>query len=305
MFSFFKRLGSSGLGIGDLDYCSHKTFRSYVDKLCSKADSGWKRVTVPVTVDGFPDLQASPSHAGGRSPAATALMSCRAHCNHCGAVAPSSQQRPHEPPQIPPVELVYRDVLKMLRDFVNKFAKMEEYCWRWSFTAEQKTGGGEAVVEHPASAEWWREQAQIIEQMGGSLLALQLYSDDTTLNNKRSRSAYPLYAVPVNGSFELYKLLYPISVVAYMPVLKCPHKGAPVGGVADPVLCGPHPPPFQAEAPPFPSSHPNLQRSRILSGVRRPGAWPSSGLSPRATTTSCHRSATPASRGSTATARTV
>jgi hypothetical protein len=61
----------------------------------------------------------------------------------------------------------------------------------------------------------------------------QLYSDDTLLTQKGGRSAYPLYAVPVNGSFELYKLLFPVSVVAYLPVMECPLKGG----------CPPPPPP--------------------------------------------------------------
>ena len=65
-----------------------------------------------------------------------------------------------------------------------------------------------------------------VESMGGSLLGLQLYSDDTTLNNKRSPSAYPVYCVPMNGAYDLYKLLFPASIVAYMPVLTCPLKGA-------------------------------------------------------------------------------
>ena len=130
--------------------------------------------------------------------------------------------------QLPDVELVYRDVVAMLRAFVKQFAKLEQFCWRWSYTPEPPTARGEAVVEHPASAAWWREQAAIIEGMGGSLLALQLYSDDTTLNKKRSRSAYPMYVVPLNGTFDLYTLLFPTSVVAYMPVLSCPLAGAPL-----------------------------------------------------------------------------
>jgi hypothetical protein len=52
-----------------------------------------------------------------------------------------------------------------------------------------------------------------------------MYSDDTTLTQKGSRSAYPLYVLPLNGSFDLYKLLFPVSVVAYLPVMECPLKG--------------------------------------------------------------------------------
>ena len=125
------------------------------------------------------------------------------------------------PLQVPPVELVYRDPVRMLRGFIRTFAKMEEYCWRWAYTPEPRTGDGEEVIEHPASARWWKEQAKAVEALGGSLLALQFYSDDTTLNNKRSRSAYPMYVNVVNGSYDLYKLLFPVSVVAYMPVLSC------------------------------------------------------------------------------------
>lgn len=124
------------------------------------------------------------------------------------------------------MQLVYRDPVRMLKGFIQKFAKVEEFCWRWASTPEPPTANGEEVIEHPSSALWWKEQAAAAERMGGSLLALQLYSDDTTLNNKRSRSAYPVYCVPVNGAYDLYKLLFPTSVVAYMPVLTCPLKGA-------------------------------------------------------------------------------
>ena len=128
--------------------------------------------------------------------------------------------------QIDPVQLVYRDPVRMLRKLIKQFAQMEKFCWRWAYTPEPRTADGEEVIEHPASAAWWKEQAQAVEKMGGSLLALQLYSDDTTLNNKRSRSAYPVYCVPMNGAYDLYKLLFPASIVAYMPVLTCPLKGA-------------------------------------------------------------------------------
>lgn len=143
-------------------------------------------------------------------------------CSQC----PVSCFLPSYSGQIPDVELVYRDPVRMLCGFIRTFATMEEYCWRWAYTPEPKTSDGEEVTEHPASARWWKEQAKAVKALGGCLLALQLYSDDTTLNNKRSRSAYPMYCVPVNGSYDLYKLLFPVSVVAYMPVLKCPLKGA-------------------------------------------------------------------------------
>jgi hypothetical protein len=182
MFGFFTRLAKDEIRMDELDFCSHKTFRAYVDKLCGQAGSGWRRVKLPVEVPGFPHLL------------------------------------------LPPVELVYRDVVGMLRGFLRTFAKVEEFCWRWA-AAEEETAEGEATIEHPCTAAWWREQAEAVGRLGGSLLALQIYSDDTTLNAKGSRSAYPLYCLPVNGSFDLYKLLFPVSVVAYLPVLTCPLSG--------------------------------------------------------------------------------
>ena len=235
----FTRLAKDDLAINDLDYCSHKTFRKYVDELCSRADSGWTRVTIPVKVVGFPKLEARgcaaaatppPQHPTTAAPAASPLPPFTKSAQPLrlaqgAACVAALADAPPPVPQVASVELVYRDVKKMLRGFIRKFAKLEEYCWRWAYTREADTAGGEEVIEHPASAAWWKEQAQKVAELGGSLLALQLYSDDTTLNNKRSRSAYPLYCVPINGSFDLYKLLFPVSVVAYMPVLKCPNKG--------------------------------------------------------------------------------
>lgn len=183
MFSFFTRLSAEHIRLDELDFCSHKTFRTYVDKLCARADSGWRCVKLPVEVPGFPHLH------------------------------------------LPPAELVYRDVNKMLCNFMRKFAKVEEFCWRWA-AAEEKNADGETLIEHPCTAAWWREQAAAVGALGGSLLALQVYSDDTLLNKKGSRSAYPLYCVPVNGSFDLYRLLFPVSVVAYLPVMSCPVAGA-------------------------------------------------------------------------------
>ena len=58
MFSFFTRLAGDALSMSDLDFCSQSTFRTYVDKMCSHADSGWRRVSLPVKVEGFPHLQA-------------------------------------------------------------------------------------------------------------------------------------------------------------------------------------------------------------------------------------------------------
>ncbi len=145
---------------------------------------------------------------------------------------PPAASTPPAPAQIDPVQLVYRDPVRMLRKFIKQFAQMEKFCWRWAYTPEPRTASGEEVIEHPASAAWWREQAKAVESLSGSLLSLQLYSDDTTLNNKRSRSAYPVYCVPMNGAYDLYKLLFPVSVVAYMPVLTCPLKGAGVGTAA-------------------------------------------------------------------------
>jgi hypothetical protein len=66
----------------------------------------------------------------------------------------------------------------MLRKFIKQFAQMEKFCWRWAYTPEPRTASGEEVIEHPASAAWWREQAKAVESLSGSLLSLQLYSDD-------------------------------------------------------------------------------------------------------------------------------
>jgi hypothetical protein len=182
MFGFFTRMAEDDLSMKDLHFCSHKTFRAHVDKLCGQAGSGWRRVKLPVEVPGFPHLQ------------------------------------------LPAVELVYRDAVQMLRGFLRAFAKAEEFCWRWA-AVEEKTAAGERTIEHPCTAAWWREQAEAVGRLGGSLVGMQIYSDDTTLNAKGSRSAYPLYALPLNGSFDLYKLLFPVSVVAYLPVLSCPLRG--------------------------------------------------------------------------------
>jgi hypothetical protein len=182
MFGFFTRMAEDDLCMKDLHFCSHKTFRAHVDKLCGQAGSGWRRVKLPVEVPGFPHLQ------------------------------------------LPAVELVYRDAVQMLRGFLRAFAKAEEFCWRWA-AVEEKTAAGERTIEHPCTAAWWREQAEAVGRLGGSLVGMQIYSDDTTLNAKGSRSAYPLYALPLNGSFDLYKLLFPVSVVAYLPVLSCPLRG--------------------------------------------------------------------------------
>lgn len=218
MFDFFRRMSANQLSVADLNYSSSSTFRKYVDELCSRENSGWKKVVIPVEVEGFRHLKvrrtcccwllpriASPSRwpvDSDRPP--RCLLPCA---------------------KIPDVQLVYRDPVQMLTTLITQFAKMEQFCWRWAYTPEAATADGEKVTEHPASAGWWREQAEFASKNLGSLLALQLYSDDTTLNNKRSRSAYPLYCVPVNGSFDLYKLLFPACVVAYMPVLTCPFKG--------------------------------------------------------------------------------
>ena len=182
MFGFFTRMAEDDLCMKDLHFCSHKTFRAHVDKLCGQAGSGWRRVKLPVEVPGFPHLQ------------------------------------------LPDVELVYRDAVQMLRGFLRAFAKAEEFCWRWA-AVEEKTAAGERTIEHPCTAAWWREQAEAVGRLGGSLLAMQIYSDDTTLNAMGSRSAYPVYALPLNGSFDLYKLLFPVSVLAYLPVLSCPLRG--------------------------------------------------------------------------------
>ena len=138
---------------------------------------------------------------------------------------------------------MYRDVVKMLKGFIAKFAGLQEYAWRWRFTPEACTSDGDPVIEHPASAAWWREQAQTVEDLCGWLLGLQFYSDETTLNNKRSRSAYPMYVVPLNGSFDLYRLLFPASVVAYLPVLHTNLSGAPAPPMCrqNAAGCGPVP----------------------------------------------------------------
>jgi hypothetical protein len=221
MFRFFKRLQAEQLSVTDLHFHSHTTFRTYVDKLCSAEDSGWTRVTIPVDVEGFGHLKVRKWHPL----APTSRLSGQ------GRDGRSSRPRwevPHKSranAQIEPVQLVYRDPVRMLQKLIKQFAQIEKFCWRWAYTPEPRTADDEEVIEHPASAAWWNEQALAVKSMGGSLLGLQLYSDDTTLNNKRSRSAYPVYIVPLNGSYDLYKLLFPASVVAYFPVLTCPLKG--------------------------------------------------------------------------------
>ena len=76
--------------------------------------------------------------------------------------------------------------------FIAQVAKMKQLCWRWAFTPEPSTIVREAViVEHPASAAWWTEQAGTVREMSRDFLGLQIYSDDTTLNSKPSPFAYP------------------------------------------------------------------------------------------------------------------
>ena len=58
MFSFFGRLANENLHVTDLQFSTPDAFRSFADKLCSRADSGWQRVKLPVEVEGFPNLKA-------------------------------------------------------------------------------------------------------------------------------------------------------------------------------------------------------------------------------------------------------
>jgi hypothetical protein len=257
MFDFFGRLANENLHVTDLQFCTPDGFRKFADTLCSRAGSGWQRVTLPVRVEGYPEIQVAPlaTRAGARHTHPTRLPRQRLRRTPTAAPHPP---RAAPATQLEPVELVYRDVVKMLKGFIAKFAGLREFAWRWSFTPEACTSDGEPVIEHPASAAWWCEQAHTVEELFGWLLGLQIYSDETTLNNKRSRSAYPLYVVPMNGSFDLYRLLFPASVVAYMPVMTTSNAGAhtapvcrhhpPAGPVAPPRQRHTTPPPTGAAA---------------------------------------------------------
>lgn len=57
MFNFFTRMSANQLSVADLNYSSSSTFRTYVDDLCSRENSGWKKVVIPVEVEGFRHLK--------------------------------------------------------------------------------------------------------------------------------------------------------------------------------------------------------------------------------------------------------
>ena len=106
MFGFFGRLANESLHVTDLHFCSPDAFRSFADKLCARADSGWKRVTLPVKVEGFRELDGKarrpateprapttacvplhirppPPSRGGRSPDLQMPRAARARCASC------------------------------------------------------------------------------------------------------------------------------------------------------------------------------------------------------------------------------
>lgn len=66
MLKFFTRMQKEELSVTDLQFSSHTTFRKYVDDLCSKENSGWQRIMIPVEVEGFPHLKV-PSRRGYRA----------------------------------------------------------------------------------------------------------------------------------------------------------------------------------------------------------------------------------------------
>ena len=91
MFDFFGRLANENLHVTDLQFCTPDSFRKFADALCSRAGSGWQRVTLPVKVEGFPEIQ-----VWRRSPHAGA---------HARATHPTTRlpRRRLRPPRLPPL----------------------------------------------------------------------------------------------------------------------------------------------------------------------------------------------------------
>jgi hypothetical protein len=98
--------------------------------------------------------------------------------------------------KVPAVEVVYRDVVTMLRGFMRAFAKMEQFCWRWAAETDSNAAK-ETLIEHPCTGAWWREQAAAVAQLGGSLLALQaragLHTRTHTFANASTRARAHAY----------------------------------------------------------------------------------------------------------------